>query len=101
MAAAIREHGGATGAVAKQHDRFIADPTRKRLPADLVRPRRDIPGITQQHLRPPRCQVWTIPEIRCAGEILDRIGPLYLCAFPLRTAWMARHSFSEVAGAST
>src|SRR6516165_11520786 len=59
MAAAIREHGGATGAVAKQHDRFIADPTRKRLPANLVRPRRDTPGITQQHLRPPRCQVRT------------------------------------------
>src|SRR5262249_45837930 len=54
VAAAVGKRPYAARAVAKQHDRLVADPARQRLPAaDLVRPGGDIPGITQQHEKPP------------------------------------------------
>jgi hypothetical protein len=47
MTAAVGECRDAVGAVAKEHDRLIADAAGERLPSDLVGPGGDIPSVTQ------------------------------------------------------
>ena len=53
MTAAVGECSDAVRAVAKQHDRLVADAAGERLCADLIGPGGDVPGVTQQHRQPP------------------------------------------------
>jgi len=69
MAAAVRKGADFAGSIAEEDDRVVADAAGERLPAGLIGPGGDLPGIAQKHRRAPSRRVR-----RIAGD--DKPAPL-------------------------